>query len=69
MSAVSVFPMCVRAGRGLLRLRGSPAALRCPALADSARAASSDRPAGGLAQAILQERLEQRREQRQSQVS
>ncbi|CAB1458555.1 unnamed protein product [Pleuronectes platessa] len=66
MSASSVFPMCVRASRGLLRLRGGAAAASSPATAHSVRSLSSDKPAsgaggatGGLAQAILQERLQQ----------
>ncbi|XP_061637856.1 mitochondrial import inner membrane translocase subunit TIM50 isoform X2 [Phyllopteryx taeniolatus] len=61
MSASCAFPMCVRASRGLLRLRcGAPAAV------DVVRTLSTDKPAaghdgatGGLAQAILQERLQQ----------
>nr|XP_019956945.1 PREDICTED: mitochondrial import inner membrane translocase subunit TIM50-like [Paralichthys olivaceus] len=66
MSATSVFPMCVRASRGLLRLRSGAAAASSPAAAHLARTLSSDKPpsgaggaAGGLAQAILQERLQQ----------
>ncbi|KAM9812865.1 mitochondrial import inner membrane translocase subunit TIM50 isoform X1 [Syngnathus typhle] len=57
MSATCVFPMCVRASRGLLSFRS--------AAADVARTLSTDKqPAGhggttGLAQAILQERLRQ----------
>lgn len=64
--------MCVRASRGLLRLRSGPAASGCPGLADTVRTLSSGEPAGGsgsatggLAQAILQERLQQ---QQHSQV-
>uniref|UniRef100_A0A8D3BP68 Mitochondrial import inner membrane translocase subunit TIM50 n=1 Tax=Scophthalmus maximus TaxID=52904 RepID=A0A8D3BP68_SCOMX len=59
MSATFVFPMCVRAGRSLLRLRSGAAV-------DLVRTLSSDKPpaaaggaTGGLAQAILQERLQQ----------
>ncbi|KAG7470733.1 hypothetical protein MATL_G00117010 [Megalops atlanticus] len=74
MSAVSVYPMCVRASRGLLRLgngiRGGPA----PALLALTRALSTN-PAtggettgtGGLAQAILQERLLQQQQKSQGQ--
>ncbi|XP_049581988.1 mitochondrial import inner membrane translocase subunit TIM50 isoform X1 [Syngnathus scovelli] len=57
MSATCVFPMCVRASRGLFSFRS--------AAADVARTLSTDKqPAGhggttGLAQAILQERLRQ----------
>ncbi|XP_061536885.1 mitochondrial import inner membrane translocase subunit TIM50 isoform X1 [Phycodurus eques] len=61
MSASCAFPMCVRASRGLLRLRsGAVAAV------DGVRTLSTDKPVaghdgatGGLAQAILQERLQQ----------
>ncbi|XP_061683126.1 mitochondrial import inner membrane translocase subunit TIM50 isoform X2 [Syngnathoides biaculeatus] len=61
MSASCVFPMCARASRGLLRLRnGTPVAV------DVARLLSTDKPAagddsatGGLARAILQQRLQQ----------
>uniref|UniRef100_A0A4W6FHA2 Mitochondrial import inner membrane translocase subunit TIM50 n=1 Tax=Lates calcarifer TaxID=8187 RepID=A0A4W6FHA2_LATCA len=72
MSATSVFPMCVRASRGLLRLRSGMAGASCPAVVDIVRTLSTDKPpagasgaTGGLAQAILQERLQQ---QQQSQV-
>ncbi|XP_074535109.1 mitochondrial import inner membrane translocase subunit TIM50 [Halichoeres trimaculatus] len=66
MSATSVFPMCVRASRGLLRLRSGAAASSSPAVVDIVRALSTEKPpagagsaTGGLAQAILQERLQQ----------
>ncbi|XP_048837199.1 mitochondrial import inner membrane translocase subunit TIM50 [Brienomyrus brachyistius] len=64
MSAVSVFPMCVRATRGLLRLRTDIRAGRSLAVSVLTRALSSDRSTGeqnnaaeGLTQAILQDRL------------
>lgn len=64
--------MCVRASRGLLRLRSGMAGASCPAVVDIVRTLSTDKPpagasgaTGGLAQAILQERLQQ---QQQSQV-
>lgn len=71
MAAMSVYPMCVRASHGLLRLRKG---VRCldPSMMDLIRVLSTDppkpdsSPAGGLAQAILQERLQQ---QQRSQVS
>lgn len=58
--------MCIRASRGLLRLRNG---------ADIVRTASTDQPSvgtgsnvtGGLAQAILQERLQQQQQQSQGQ--
>ncbi|XP_012683519.1 mitochondrial import inner membrane translocase subunit TIM50 [Clupea harengus] len=64
MAAMSVYPMCVRASHGLLRLRKG---VRCldPSMMDLIRVLSTDppkpdsSPAGGLAQAILQERLQQ----------
>ncbi|XP_022057937.2 mitochondrial import inner membrane translocase subunit TIM50 [Acanthochromis polyacanthus] len=69
MSATSVFPMCVRASRGLLRLRSGAAGASTPAVADIIRTLSTDKsPAssggatGGLAQAILQERLQQQQQ-------
>lgn len=72
MSATSVFPMCVRASRGLLRLRSGAVGASSPAVVDIVRTLSTDKPpagtgsaTGGLAQAILQERLQQ---QQQSQV-
>uniref|UniRef100_A0A668ARK3 Mitochondrial import inner membrane translocase subunit TIM50 n=1 Tax=Myripristis murdjan TaxID=586833 RepID=A0A668ARK3_9TELE len=71
MSAASMFPMCVRASRGLLRLRGGSPAVSCPAVVDIVRTLSTDKPAagdggatGGLAQAILQERLQQQQQHR-----
>ncbi|XP_008299486.1 mitochondrial import inner membrane translocase subunit TIM50 [Stegastes partitus] len=69
MSATSVFPMCVRASRGLLRLRSGAAGASTPAVADIIRTLSTDKPpaasgsaTGGLAQAILQERLQQQQQ-------
>ncbi|TKS80554.1 Mitochondrial import inner membrane translocase subunit TIM50 [Collichthys lucidus] len=59
MSAPCVFPMCVRASRGLLRASSR-------STVDIVRTLSTDKPpagagsaTGGLAQAILQERLQQ----------
>ncbi|XP_039987543.1 mitochondrial import inner membrane translocase subunit TIM50 [Xiphias gladius] len=66
MSATSVFPMCVRASRGLLRLRSGAAGASSPAVVDIVRTLSTDKPGGttgGLAQAILQERLQQQQQQ------
>ncbi|KAJ8256585.1 hypothetical protein COCON_G00187370 [Conger conger] len=64
MSAVSIYPMCVRASRGLLRLGNGIRGGTAPAVLDLIRTLSTDRPTGvestgtgGLAQAILQERL------------
>ncbi|XP_023667958.1 mitochondrial import inner membrane translocase subunit TIM50 [Paramormyrops kingsleyae] len=64
MSAVSVFPMCVRATRGLLRLRTEIRAGRSTAVSVLTRALSSapstgeqNNAAEGLTQAILQDRL------------
>uniref|UniRef100_A0A8C2HK22 Mitochondrial import inner membrane translocase subunit TIM50 n=1 Tax=Cyprinus carpio TaxID=7962 RepID=A0A8C2HK22_CYPCA len=55
--------MCVRASRGLLRLRQGARGSTAPAALDVARALSADTSSssatGGLAQAILQERLQQ----------
>nr|XP_046246091.1 mitochondrial import inner membrane translocase subunit TIM50 [Scatophagus argus] len=69
MSATSMFPMCVRASRGLLRLRSGTAAASSPAVVDIVRTLSTDKPpagagsaTGGLAQAILQERLQQQQQ-------
>uniref|UniRef100_A0A4W5MQ32 Mitochondrial import inner membrane translocase subunit TIM50 n=1 Tax=Hucho hucho TaxID=62062 RepID=A0A4W5MQ32_9TELE len=63
MSATSMFPMCVRASRGLLRLRNGGSNSTG---VDLIRALSTEKPptgdgsaTGGLAQAILQERLQQ----------
>lgn len=57
--------MCVRASRGLLRLRGAARA-SSRSTVDIVRTLSTDKPpagaggaTGGLAQAILQERLQQ----------
>lgn len=62
--------MCVRASRGLLRLRSRAAGPPSAAVVDTVRSLCTDKPpaggTGGLAQAILQERLQQ---QQQSQVS
>lgn len=64
--------MCVRASRGFLRLRSGAVGASSPAVLDIVRTVSTDKPpartgsaTGGLAQAILQERLQQ---QQQSQV-
>uniref|UniRef100_A0A8P4FXE9 Mitochondrial import inner membrane translocase subunit TIM50 n=1 Tax=Dicentrarchus labrax TaxID=13489 RepID=A0A8P4FXE9_DICLA len=72
MSATAVFPMCVRASRGLLRLRSGAAASSSPAAVDIVRTLSAEKPpaaaggaTGGLAQAILQERLRQQHSQGQ----
>ncbi|KAM9452547.1 mitochondrial import inner membrane translocase subunit TIM50-like isoform 2-T2 [Salvelinus alpinus] len=65
MSATSMFPMCVRASRGLLTLRSWSRRGSTPAVVDLIRAISTEKPTGegsatgGLAQAILQERLKQ----------
>ncbi|XP_071388312.1 mitochondrial import inner membrane translocase subunit TIM50-like, partial [Centroberyx affinis] len=66
MSATAMFPMCVRASRGLLRLRRGVPGASSPAVVDIVRTLSTDKPpagdgsaTGGLAQAILQERLQQ----------
>ncbi|XP_056139661.1 mitochondrial import inner membrane translocase subunit TIM50 [Lampris incognitus] len=74
MSAASVFPMCVRASRGLLRLRSGGQA-GCPSSSsglDILRALSTEKPpaggvgaTGGLAQSILQDRLKQQSRQGQ----
>lgn len=70
MSAVCMYPMCVRASRGLLRLRQGANSSIAPAVLDVVRSLSADTSSssatGGLAQAILQERLQQ---QQKSQVS
>lgn len=64
--------MCMRASRGLLRLRNGAVCSSSPSVVDIVRTVSTDKPpvgpgsaTGGLAQAILQERLQQ---QQQSQV-
>ncbi|XP_036392813.1 mitochondrial import inner membrane translocase subunit TIM50 [Megalops cyprinoides] len=64
MSAVSVYPMCVRASRGLLRLgngiRGGPGSALLSltrALSTNPSTGGETTGTGGLAQAILQERL------------
>ncbi|CAG02105.1 unnamed protein product, partial [Tetraodon nigroviridis] len=66
MSVTSVLPMCVRATRGLLNLRSGSAGPISPAALGLVRGAATDPPlpatesaTGGLAQAILQERLQQ----------
>uniref|UniRef100_A0A673YBC4 Mitochondrial import inner membrane translocase subunit TIM50 n=1 Tax=Salmo trutta TaxID=8032 RepID=A0A673YBC4_SALTR len=66
MSATSMFPMCVRASRGLLRLRNGGRGGSNSTGVDLIRALSTEKPptgdgsaTGGLAQAILQERLQQ----------
>ncbi|XP_069017513.1 mitochondrial import inner membrane translocase subunit TIM50 [Embiotoca jacksoni] len=63
---MSVFPMCVRASRGLLRLRSGAAGASAPAAVDVIRTLSAEKPpagsggaTGGLARAILRERLQQ----------
>uniref|UniRef100_A0A1A7WFM5 Mitochondrial import inner membrane translocase subunit TIM50 n=1 Tax=Iconisemion striatum TaxID=60296 RepID=A0A1A7WFM5_9TELE len=65
----AVFPMCVRASHGLLRLRNGAAGASTPAVMDIIRTLSTDEPSGGprgatsgLAQAILQERLQQQQQ-------
>ncbi|KAJ8280696.1 hypothetical protein GJAV_G00057880 [Gymnothorax javanicus] len=70
MSAVSIYPMCVRATRGLLRLGYGIRAGTAPTVLDLIRTLSTERPAGGessgtggLAQAILQKRLQQQKSQ------
>ncbi|CAI5692591.1 unnamed protein product [Oreochromis niloticus] len=74
MSAVCVLPMCLRASRGLLRLRSAAASASAPAMVDVIRTLSTDKPpaaagsaTGGLAQAILQERLQQQQQPTQGQ--
>ncbi|KAL3991296.1 cholesteryl ester transfer protein [Sarotherodon galilaeus] len=74
MSAVCVLPMCLRASRGLLRLRSAAAGASAPAVVDIIRTLSTDKPpaaaasaTGGLAQAILQERLQQQQQPTQGQ--
>ncbi|KAM4566797.1 mitochondrial import inner membrane translocase subunit TIM50 [Odontesthes bonariensis] len=74
MAAASVFPMCIRASRGLMRLRSGAAGASTPAVVDIVRTLSTDKPpagtssaTGGLAQAILQERLQQQKQQSQGQ--
>uniref|UniRef100_A0A8C7UKG2 Mitochondrial import inner membrane translocase subunit TIM50 n=1 Tax=Oncorhynchus mykiss TaxID=8022 RepID=A0A8C7UKG2_ONCMY len=66
MSATSMFPMCVRASRGLLRLRNGGRGGSNSTGVALIRALSTEKPqtgdgsaTGGLAQAILQERLQQ----------
>ncbi|XP_053176289.1 mitochondrial import inner membrane translocase subunit TIM50 [Scomber japonicus] len=60
---MSVFPMCVRASRGLWRLRsGAAASSSSPAKVDIFRTLSTEKPAVGLAQAILQEKLQQQQQ-------
>ncbi|XP_029026177.1 mitochondrial import inner membrane translocase subunit TIM50 isoform X1 [Betta splendens] len=69
MSATSLLPMCVRASRGLLRLRTGPAGACSPVVLDIVRKLSTDKPTagtgrgtGGLAQAVLQEKLQQQQQ-------
>ncbi|KAG9340506.1 hypothetical protein JZ751_021326, partial [Albula glossodonta] len=69
MSAVSVFPMCVRASRGLLRLGNGIIGGSAPMVLASIRTLATDRTAGGettgtggIAQAILQEKLLQQQQ-------
>ncbi|XP_077468450.1 mitochondrial import inner membrane translocase subunit TIM50 [Stigmatopora argus] len=57
MSAPCVLPMCVRASRGLFRLRSGVDAVRT--LSTDKPQAGHDGATSGLAQAILQERLQQ----------
>ena len=73
MSATSMFPMCVRATRGLLSLRNGTTGGSVAAVTDLIRGLSTERPTtvegsstGGIAQAILQDRLQQ---QQKKQVS
>ncbi|XP_031728343.1 mitochondrial import inner membrane translocase subunit TIM50 [Anarrhichthys ocellatus] len=70
MSATPVFPMCVRASRGLLRLRSGAVGASSLAVVDIIRTLSTDKPptgtgsaTAGLAQAILQQRLQQQQQQ------
>ncbi|XP_059187197.1 LOW QUALITY PROTEIN: mitochondrial import inner membrane translocase subunit TIM50 [Centropristis striata] len=74
MSATAVYPMCLRASRGLLRLRSGAVGASSPAVVDIVRTLSTEKPpagaggaTGGLAQAILQERLQQQQQQSQGQ--
>ncbi|XP_013856104.1 mitochondrial import inner membrane translocase subunit TIM50 [Austrofundulus limnaeus] len=62
----SVIPMCVRASHGLLRLKSRVIRASSPAAVDIIRTLSANRPPagagsvpGGLAQAVLQQRLQQ----------
>ncbi|XP_034089865.1 mitochondrial import inner membrane translocase subunit TIM50-like, partial [Gymnodraco acuticeps] len=62
----AVFPMCLRTTRGLLRLRNWAEGASSPAVLDLVRTLSTDKPpagnssaTGGLAQAILQTKLQQ----------
>uniref|UniRef100_A0A1A8LMH9 Mitochondrial import inner membrane translocase subunit TIM50 n=1 Tax=Nothobranchius pienaari TaxID=704102 RepID=A0A1A8LMH9_9TELE len=68
----AVFPMCVRASHGLLRLSNGAVGASGLAAMDIIRTLSTDEPSGGprgaasgLAQAILQERLQQHQSQGQ----
>ncbi|XP_010781537.1 mitochondrial import inner membrane translocase subunit TIM50, partial [Notothenia coriiceps] len=61
----AVFPMCLRTTRGLLRLRNRAEGASSPAVLDLVRTLSTDKPpagnssaTGGLAQAILQTKLQ-----------
>ncbi|KAM4627081.1 mitochondrial import inner membrane translocase subunit TIM50 [Polymixia lowei] len=66
MAATCLFPMCVRASRGLLRLRSGAKGAGSPATVYVLRGLSTGKTptaeggaTGGLAQAILQDRLKQ----------
>eukprot|EP00064_Thunnus_orientalis_P020633 superscaffoldBa00005782_g20775 len=59
---MSVFPMCVRASRGLWRLRSGAAGVSSQSAMDIVRTLSTDKPPVGLAQAILQEKLKQQQQ-------
>lgn len=62
---MSALPMCVRVSRGLLSLRSGAGGSLAPTLLELARGLSTqkspggDSTTGGLAQAILQEKLQQ----------
>ncbi|KAM7398806.1 hypothetical protein PAMP_018115 [Pampus punctatissimus] len=60
---MSVFPMCVRASRGLWRLRSGAPGPSSSTAVDIVRTLSTEKPPVSLAQAILQERLQQQQEQ------
>ncbi|XP_072318122.1 mitochondrial import inner membrane translocase subunit TIM50 [Eucyclogobius newberryi] len=59
MAASCVLPMCVRASRGFLRLRSGATMDGIRTLATEKPVSGGDGATGGLAQAILQERLQQ----------
>uniref|UniRef100_A0AAZ3QLN3 Mitochondrial import inner membrane translocase subunit TIM50 n=1 Tax=Oncorhynchus tshawytscha TaxID=74940 RepID=A0AAZ3QLN3_ONCTS len=73
MSATSMFSMCVRASRGLLTLRNWSRRGSTPAVVDLIRALSTEKTTGegsatgGLAQSILQERLNKQQQNSQGQ--